>query len=238
MTTISVITATYNSEQKIASLIASLASQTDTDFEWVVVDGASSDQTLAMVRSAGLARTVVISEPDFGIYDALNKGVRAASGDYYLVLGSDDVLDKGGIANFRAALVDGPADIVTAGVRCDSGILRPVTGKGWLYGMRGYVSAHSVGTLIRRRLHEEHGYYSRKFPIAADHCFIKSVAGAGARIKVCDFTAGNFGDGGVSTSDVVGTHSEFFRVQLITGEGRLTQLLIYFLRLLKNFRKL
>lgn len=239
MTTITVLTATYNSAAVLQQLVTSLEAQTDTDFEWVVSDGASTDSTLAIVAAARL-RKHVLSGSDFGIYDALNKGLRVASGDYYLVVGSDDVLMPDAIANYRRALVAGGElpDMVTAAVMA-SGIRSDVRpGKAWLYGLRGHVSQHSVGVLVRRDLHERFGYYSRRFPIAADQYFIKTAANGGAKIRVADFVAGEFGQAGTSSMDAAGTLTEFFRVQLLTERHRAVQVLLFLLRLLKNFRRL
>lgn len=237
---ISVITATFNAEAVLPNLIASLRGQTDTDFEWVVVDGASSDRTIELVRASGLPRMVVISEPDFGIYDALNKGVRVAAGQYYLVLGADDILDKDAIRNYRSALDPVPParpDIVTARVRAGSAVIAPRPGMAWLYGLQGYVSSHSVGCLIRTGLHATYGYYSRRFPIAADQYFIKTAVRGGARVVSVDFVAGEYGCG-ISSTDVAGTLSEIFRVQLQTERSKLVQLLLYLARLLKNYSRL
>jgi glycosyltransferase involved in cell wall biosynthesis len=237
--TISVLTATFNSADVLPALIASLLAQSDADFEWVVVDGASSDATLELVRSAGL-RKVVISEPDFGIYDALNKGLGAASGSFYLVLGSDDVLEPDAVANFRQALAEADAvpDMVSARVRAGTRVFAAQRGKAWLYGLQGYVSQHSVGTLIRRALHDRHGMYSRKFPIAADQFFIKKAGNAGAVIRYCDFVAGEYGTAGCSSVDTAGTLTEFFRVQLLTEKNKLLQVAIFLLRLLRHYPRL
>ncbi|MFZ5560838.1 MAG: glycosyltransferase [Pseudomonadota bacterium] len=237
---ISIITATYNAEMFLPRLIASLRAQTDRDFEWIVIDGKSKDATAHLLTGADDIVSHYESAADFGIYDALNKGIRTASGDYYLVLGADDVLSPDAITNYRAALSDDAyiPDVVTAPVRVGQRMLTARPGQGWLYGIRGHVSAHSIGTLIRRALHQQHGYYSRKFPIAADHLFISTVARAGVRIKYCDFIAGEFGTEGVSSEDTLGVISEAFRVQLLTGYAKLPQLLLYCLRLLNNYSQL
>lgn len=242
MSGISVVTATYNAAANIGGLIESLLAQSDTDFEWVVIDGGSSDATLELVRerTAGL-RCTVVSEPDFGIYDALNKGVRAAAGDYYLVLGADDRLHKDAVRKFRQALGTDPADmpdIVTARVLAGDSVIAPRPGKAWLYGLQGHVSSHSVGCLIRKALHTTHGYYSRRFPIAADQYFIKTAVREGASVRIADFIAGEYGSGGLSSTDVAGTLSEIFRVQMLTEKERLLQILLYLARLLKNYRRL
>lgn len=238
--TITILTATFNSSAVIGRLIASLEAQTDADFEWLVVDGASSDDTVAKVERSRLRCRNVVSEPDFGVYDALNKGVRRARGDYYLVVGADDALAPDAVASFRRAVAVAPVppDLVSAHVESAGRDLQARRHRPWLYGMQAYVSAHSVGTLIRRDLHDRFGLYSRKFPIGADQYFIKRAAHGGARIAYADFRAGSFSQEGVSSVDVAGTLTEFFRVQLATEKGRLRQVLLFLLRLARHYRAL
>lgn len=88
---ISVITATWNSQQTVADTLRSLDAQLYQDTEYLVIDGASTDNTLDIVRSHGGRVDKLISEPDQGIYDALNKGIEAATGDIVGFLHSDDV---------------------------------------------------------------------------------------------------------------------------------------------------
>lgn len=88
---ISVITATWNSQQTVADTLHSLDSQSYENIEYLVIDGASTDKTLDIVKSHGNRVDRVISEPDKGIYDALNKGIEAATGDVVGFLHSDDV---------------------------------------------------------------------------------------------------------------------------------------------------
>jgi glycosyltransferase involved in cell wall biosynthesis len=214
-------------------LIASLRDQTDQDFEWVVADGGSSDNTLSILESAHGLRATVLSNPDFGIYDALNRAIRHASGKYYLVLGADDRLFAGAIEHFREAALSSDADFVTAEVVAGNKVLKVRAGRERRFGINGLISAHSVGTLIRKSLHERFGYYSRKFPIAADQLFVMQACAAGATRKVCDFRAGEFGGAGVSSEDVVGMSTEFYRVQLLLGANEWSQLALLLGRLLK-----
>lgn len=88
---ISIITATWNSESTIADTLDSLASQTYGTTEFIIVDGASKDKTLSIVNSRNGLINQIISEPDKGIYDALNKGIQAATGDVIGFLHSDDI---------------------------------------------------------------------------------------------------------------------------------------------------
>ncbi len=81
--TISVITATYNASKTFSGLIDSLRNQTDQAFEWIVMDGASTDGTVEQIKAANDVVTRFVSEPDFGIYHALNKALGLATGEYY-----------------------------------------------------------------------------------------------------------------------------------------------------------
>jgi len=87
---VSIITATYNSSAHIADCVQSVTDQTYHDIEHIIVDGASKDNTLEIVKSMPSQVSKIISEPDKGIYDAMNKGIQAATGDVIGILNSDD----------------------------------------------------------------------------------------------------------------------------------------------------
>jgi len=88
---ISIITTTYNSAVTVKDTLQSVNAQTYHNIEHIIVDGASKDNTLDIVREYGKRVAKVISEPDKGIYDAMNKGIREATGDIIGILNSDDV---------------------------------------------------------------------------------------------------------------------------------------------------
>jgi glycosyltransferase involved in cell wall biosynthesis len=79
---LSIVTATFNSEKNLPVLVESLRRQTDSDFEWVIADGGSTDGTLSILGKIDDLAIVLSSEPDFGIYDALNRAISLASGEY------------------------------------------------------------------------------------------------------------------------------------------------------------
>lgn len=230
--TISIITVTLNCARLLPSLIESLITQSDQDFEWVVIDGASTDGTLDVV-SKFPGKLTVVTGHDFGIYDALNKGVVLAKGEYYLVVGADDRLYSDAISNFRKAAATTNWDIVGAKVDTTHGVLIPMRGKRWLRGGNAFVASHAVGTLIRNQLHEACGYYSNRYVNCADMHFILSAIEKSARIGSANFVAGQFGNAGVSTMDRICSLSDAFRIQLAHGENRALQLLMYVLRLFR-----
>lgn len=233
---ISVITATYNALEHLPALVESLRSQTDKNFEWVVADGASTDGTLEYLYSITDLDVRITSSADFGIYDALNKGVKAASGEYYVVTGADDLFHPNAIADYSASLATRP-DMVAACILAGGKLIRPARGPSWLCGQAAFVAGHAVGTLIKRSLHDRFGYYSRKFPITADQLFIKKCCQADITLLKIDAVVGEYGLDGVSGVDVIGTLSEFFRVQLLTEKHKLLQVLLYFLRVMRHFSK-
>jgi glycosyltransferase len=86
-----IITVAYNSARTIRDTLESVARQSHPDIEHLLIDGASSDGTLAVVRAHGAHLACVVSEPDQGIYDAMNKGLARASGDWVGFLNADDM---------------------------------------------------------------------------------------------------------------------------------------------------
>jgi glycosyltransferase involved in cell wall biosynthesis len=88
---ISIVTVCYNSAQALSSTLCSVARQRYLEVEHIIVDGASSDNTLAVIRQDGSHVAQIISEPDSGIYDAMNKGLRLATGNVVGFLNAGDV---------------------------------------------------------------------------------------------------------------------------------------------------
>lgn len=238
--TFSVITATYDAALELPRLIRSLQAQEDRDFEWVVMDGASTDGTLELLAdAAGTLNVRVDSRPDFGIYDALNRGVKMATGDYYLVVGADDELFPNAIRDYRAACTASGADLLTANIEARGIVRGPHRYRWeWLYGPFAYVSGHAVGLAIRRDLHEQYGLYSKQLPIAADQLFLLRAIHGGATVIYKDtFVAGVFSLTGVSGSQAFGTQLESLRVQIMMGHNPLLQLALFALKVVCRYRR-
>lgn len=136
---VSIITATYNSAATLSDTLLSLDSQSYHDIEYIIIDGASKDSTIELINTVSRRVTKIISEPDKGIYDALNKGIQAASGDVIGFLHSDDLL----------AYPDVITDVVNKFKEnnCDA-----------VYGDLDYVSKDDINKVIR---HWKSGQYKR-----------------------------------------------------------------------------
>ena len=238
MVTVTVITATLNAVQVIGRIASDLQAQTDQDFIWMVVDGGSTDGTLEQLPAGLRDRLVIIQERDFGIYDALNKGLRRCTTTHYLVIGADDRLDRDAIAKYRQLADMTGADIIAASLRDGRRIARPGRGQPWLRGQNAYISHHSAGTLIRRNLHDRVGFYSSAFPIAADQLFIKTAIRRKAHLHCApEFVAGEFSRDGVSSKKYLACQFEFTLVQMQTERLRSVQLLLLWVRLMRHWRE-
>lgn len=232
--TISVVTATFNAANYLPHLIESLRSQTDKDFEWVVADGASSDATLALLEAASDLNVVILSQPDFGVYDALNRAIKRSSGRYYIVAGADDIFYPDAIENYRNAIERAGADIISANVMYGSRCMKVKKGPSWIFGQFSHIAAHSLATAFNKDLHYKFGFYSRWYPIAADQLFVMSACNKGALVGNGGFVAGEIGQEGVSSIDRVGNATEVFRVQVALGNSKTMQVLLFILRLLRT----
>jgi glycosyltransferase involved in cell wall biosynthesis len=231
---ISVITATYNCVSQLPGLIESLKLQAGEDFEWIVGDGASTDGTLELLQSVKGLQIRISSQPDFGIYDALNRCLGLVRGDYYIVVGADDRFLPGALAGYRRAIGSTQADIIAASVIFEGRQVRVRRGALWLHGAQALISNHSLGTAFRVNLHSRYGLYSRRYPIAADALFVMRACAAGATRVEIELVAGEMGSGGVSATDWLGSATEFFRVQVESGASIAVQTALLILRLLKS----
>lgn len=183
---VSVITAVYNSRDTIARALDSVLAQDHPDVESLVIDGGSTDGTLQVLRSYADRLGVLVSEPDCGIYDALNKGIQRASGDVVGFLHSDDLFADAGVLSRIAAAFAEPAVEVVYGdlhyVRKDNPeqVVRywragEFAGRrlGW-----GWMPPHPT-LYARRSVYEQTGLFDTSFRIAADYDFILRMLGQG-----------------------------------------------------------
>src|ERR1700712_4732069 len=112
----SIITVTYNAEQFIEQSILSVLGQTFTNFQYIIIDGNSSDSTVAIINKHLNDCVCLISEKDDGIYDAMNKALNIATGEYVFFLGADDCFKDEFILQDVAAIIDNNSDFICGNV--------------------------------------------------------------------------------------------------------------------------
>lgn len=191
MIKVSIITAVYNNHETVSAALDSALGQLDACLELVVIDGGSTDGTLDILRSYAGRLDVLVSEPDCGIYDALNKGIRHASGDVVGFLHSDDLFaDPGVVSRIAAAFADTAVTAVYGDLHyvrkdnpeqvvrhwCSGGFSGRRLGWGWM-------PPHPT-LYVRREVYEQYGLFDTSFRIAADYDFILrllSEGGVGVR---------------------------------------------------------
>lgn len=128
---VSIITVCFNSEATIRDTFNSINNQTYKNIEHIIVDGASTDATVKIVNEcAGTSNLKIISEKDNGIYDAMNKGIKMATGDIISILNSDDVFNNNNVLE----------DVVAAFKASEAAII---------YGDLYYVSKNDINKIIR-----------------------------------------------------------------------------------------
>ncbi len=178
---ISIITATFNSEKNITDCLASVAGQSYKNIEHIIIDGGSTDSTLEIIKSAPSV-SKYISEPDNGIYDALNKGINLATGDIIGFLHSDDFIGSTGIIQKIAELfaqknIQGVyGDLVFVNSENTDKIVR--TWKSERFNRKnikyGWMPPHPT-LYLRKEIYQKHGPFDISFKIAGDYNFMVSV---------------------------------------------------------------
>ncbi|MCL1921199.1 MAG: glycosyltransferase [Kiritimatiellaeota bacterium] len=173
---ISIITACYCSAGSVAQTIRSVLGQSWGDIEYIVVDGNSTDGTMEIVREYEpkfQGRMRWVSEPDVGMYDALNKGLRMATGDVVGVLHADDAFQDDGVVQRVVGAFDDGTDAVYSDIRfadCAGRTIRYYSARHWRPWMLqwGYMPPHP-GVYIRRECFGRLGDYKQGYHIAADY---------------------------------------------------------------------
>ncbi|EGR0524537.1 glycosyltransferase family 2 protein [Vibrio cholerae] len=173
---VSVITATYNSSQTIVDTVRSLEGQTYADIEYIIVDGASKDKTLQVIEQNCSRVSKIISEPDRGIYDALNKGIQAATGDIIGFLHSDDLLAyPQAIADLVNTMQASQSQAVYADLEYVSKDDISKTVRLWTSGeyqkqnlLNGWMPPHPT-FYMRRECYQALGMFDLSFRISADY---------------------------------------------------------------------
>jgi len=177
---ISVIVAVFNGADTLQHCIDSFAQQTYPNKELIIIDGGSKDGTVGLLEANGNQISYWVSEPDTGIYDAWNKGVRQVKGEWICFLGADDYFwDERVLERMAHELVTLPAGIDVAYGQVmlldrDGGPLHPIGGA-WSKAKARFRQVMSIphpGLMHRHALFGQHGGFDTSFRIAGDYEFL------------------------------------------------------------------
>lgn len=176
---VSIITTCYNREATIRYSIESILSQDYSNIEYIVVDGASEDNSMSIINEYRDRIATIICEPDAGMYEAINKGLRVATGDIIGLLHSDDLLyTTNAISRIVAQFDKTQADFIYGnGIFVDIEDTSRIV-RNWVSGTysknkvrRGWLPLHPT-VYIRRECFSKWGLYDESFKIAADSDFL------------------------------------------------------------------
>lgn len=173
---ISIVTATSNSEETISDAIYSVSEQEYDDIEHIIIDGASYDRTMEIVHEHAPETSIVISEPDAGIYDALNKGIMLASGDIVGFLHSDDMFSsKHSLSKIVDCFDKYDCDAVYGNLRYVAKTQTENVLRTWISGefertslLRGWMPPHPT-FYMKRDCYLKFGGYDSSYRISGDY---------------------------------------------------------------------
>ncbi len=178
---ISIITVVYNNVDFVEETIKSVFSQNYPSIEYIVIDGGSTDGTLSVINENRDKISVFLSEPDKGIFDALNKGIRLATGGVIAILHSDDVFyDEHVVSSMIARMSEMNAEFCFSDLvivdKSGTKVLRYYMAhyfKRWMFRI-GWLPPHPT-CFIKRSLFEEFGFYSTEYEVAGDFDFLVRI---------------------------------------------------------------
>lgn len=173
---VSIITAVFNNKTHLEDCTKSVFSQTHQDIEYIIIDGGSTDGTVEIIKKYENKISKWLSEPDKGIYDGLNKGIRLATGDIIGFLHADDVYahDKvieTVVSNMKKYNVDSSyGDLLYVDKNNTDKIIRYWKSQPYRDGLfkKGWMPPHPT-FFVKREIYEKYGYFNTDFKIASDY---------------------------------------------------------------------
>ena len=238
---VSIITPVFNGAKTISDSLESVSMQSYKNIEHIVVDGLSTDKTIDIVKKHENKNMKFISEPDNGVYDALNKGIKLASGDIIGILHSDDLYaDKNVVSKiseyFSDICIDGVyTDLVYVQKKDTDKIFRHWKSCDFCPDLlkKGWMPPHPT-VFLRKSTYEKFGYFDTSYKIAADYDFMLQIFSNGANLKYLPFISYKMRAGGMtnrSISHIISKISENLKTFRKYNIGSVSALLY------KNFSK-
>ena len=236
----SIITVTKNSEKYIDKCIKSVLTQKFKNFEYIIIDGKSSDQTLKIINKHKKRINIIKSEKDKGIYDAFNKGVNISEGKFICIVNSDDILTTNALVIINRYIQKKKFDFIFGSVKKHWGILHGYKPNKIKYSW-GFYSSHSTGFFISKKAAQKVGNYNIKYKFHADYDYfyrmIVKKKLIGTSTKKNEVT-GIFRRGGYSsTIPYTKLFFEEIKIRYDNGQNILLLMIIILYKFIKNYKK-
>ena len=207
----SIVTVCSNCESSIEKTMKSVLGQEFKDYEYIIVDGASKDKTVDVIKRylpQFEGRMRYVSEPDKGIYDAFTKGVNMATGTYVWIVNSDDYIEPsalGQLADIITKLDNNDLPIISCAMNfVNSNGLVMVKCKSEASNLMKAYEKDDIGvthpaTLVPKSIYDKFGAYDIRYKLSGDVDWFHRVYAAGCKFKFFDNTITNMTDGGISS---------------------------------------
>lgn len=204
---ISIVTCSFNSEKTIERTIKSILAQDFEDFEYLIIDGKSSDGTLDIVKkyeSLLKGRLRYISEKDKGIYDAMNKGILLSNGEYIWLVNSDDYLEPKALQIIADRIRERKSDVISGYIEYFSEetdkkhISKYTPQQSEIEYSKKRMGIVHPATIVSRRIYDMYGNYDDRFYISADMDWFLRIKENNVAIDFIDVKLSNMSDGGIS----------------------------------------
>jgi len=219
---ISIIIATYNAAETLELSFQSIFAQANSKYELLVIDGGSTDNTVEIIKKYESNISYWISEPDNGIYDAWNKGIAKASGDWIMFLGADDQLIHDALNSYlqfmNQNVKDGNFDFISSRVQMIDKNGKPIRIKGWPFEWPLFLKEMTVahpGALHSKKLFQRYGEFDTRYKIVGDYEFLLRP-GDSLKALFMDKVTVLMSEGGVS--DSVNSIKEHYKAVIETGK--------------------
>jgi len=206
---ISVITVSYNSAKTIQNTISSVEAQDYPNFEYIIVDGDSNDGTLDIIKNHEHIIHKWISEKDSGIYDAMNKGLKMATGDLLILLNSDDQFSHSHALKEIARQYQGPETILIADTLMIKGRVESVWKVKELKNLYFQLPFMHTSCFVPREVYTQLGYYNTQYKIAADCDFLLRTLRANCKFHKLEKPVVKMFEGGASEKNFILGRKEY-----------------------------
>jgi glycosyltransferase involved in cell wall biosynthesis len=239
---ITIITIVFNNVSHIQKTLNSIYKQQNSNYELIVIDGGSTDGTLDIIKKNKKKINFWISEKDRGIYDAFNKGIKYAKGDYIGFVNSDDILMPKAIKILTKYILCYPEkDFFFGAVKKHWGVLHGY--KPWkIFFSWGFYSSHSTGFFIKSKSAKKVGKYNLKYKYSADYDYFfrmivkKKLKGVATKKNEI---FGIFKRGGFSSTISFKDHfREEIQIRKDNGQSLIILAIIIIYKSLKNIKRL
>ena len=215
---ISIITVTYNSAKTLEKTIQSIINQSFANYEFIIIDGGSNDGTIDIIRKYEKNIAYWVSEPDGGIYDAMNKGILKANGEWIHLLNSDDYYyDNSVLEKVSECLVDENNFYYFTMIQ-KNGLKENIykwNSSLWKLWYSAYIPHPTM--FVSKKAYESIGLYDTSFKIAADHDMILRLINHNINPIFNDVNCSVMVIGGASSFDLKKTFTDFKKVTIKNG---------------------